>query len=345
MRRIVAWHNAADSELEVLKTMNRRLIRFVLTTLTMALCLATAYAKTPLILSTDVGNEIDDQWAIAYMMANPDFEVLGLTSAHSPSLPAPAGYESYLLLKDEIENRMGMLVHPPILRGSDAALKDRRTPQDNEAVRFLIEQSKTFNSKNRLTIVVIGAATDVASAILIDPSLSERIRVVAMAFKTETDGVEYNVQNDVAAWQVVLDSNASVVLGDKQVCFTDLPMYYDQAKTMLAKDGTVGAWLWDTWNKWYYREVKPLRKDDFSKPRAIWDIVTLAYLEGFTTSETKPRPSMADDMKLTTAPGQRTAIWVTHVDAAKLWEDFQRRMATYQQTHAITPAAPLGPTF
>jgi inosine-uridine nucleoside N-ribohydrolase len=325
--------------------MNLRSVRLVLTTLAIAFAFATAHAKTPLILSTDVGNEIDDQWAIAYMMANPHFEVLGLTSAHSPSLPFPAGYESYLLLKDEIENRMGMRVHPPILRGSDAPLKDRRTAQDNDAVRFLIEQSKPFNSNNRLTIVVIGAATDVASAVLIDPSIADRIRIVAMAFKTETDGVEYNVQNDVPAWQILLDSNVPVVLGDKQVCFTDLPMYYDQAKTMLASNGAVGAWLWGTWNKWYYREVKPLRKADFSKPRAIWDMITLAYLEGFATSETKPRPSMADDMKLTIAPGQRTVTWITHVEAAKLWEDFQKRMAIYEQTHAIATASSLGSTF
>jgi purine nucleosidase len=232
---------------------------------------------------------------------------------------------------------MGLRVHPPIVRGGDVALKDKRTPQDNEAVRFFIAQSKSFNSKNRLNILVIGAATDVASAILLDPSITERIRVIAMGLRTQTDGTEYNVQNDIPAWQVLLDANVPVVVGDKQVCFTDLPMYYDQAKAMLAKDGAVGAWLWDQWNNWYYREVKPLRKDDFSKPRAIWDIITLAYLEGFATSETKPRPSLSDDMKLATEPGQRPLVWITHVDSAKLWEDFQRRMATWEQTHALTP--------
>lgn len=148
-----------------------------------ALLIPQAQAKTALVLSTDVGNEIDDQWAIAYMMTNPDFEVRGIVSAHAPSLPDPSGYQTYLLLKDEIENHLGLHVHPPLLQGSDVALTNRHTPQMNDAVRFMIEESKHFNSDDRLTIVAIGATTDVASAILADPLMADRIRVVAMAFR------------------------------------------------------------------------------------------------------------------------------------------------------------------
>ena len=51
---------------------------------------AAAADKIPVILSTDVGNEIDDQWAVAYMLVNPQFDVLGIISAHAPTLPPPA---------------------------------------------------------------------------------------------------------------------------------------------------------------------------------------------------------------------------------------------------------------
>jgi hypothetical protein len=44
-----------------------------------------AWDSTPVILSTDIGNEIDDQWAVAYMLTNADFDVLGIVSAHAPS--------------------------------------------------------------------------------------------------------------------------------------------------------------------------------------------------------------------------------------------------------------------
>ena len=42
-------------------------------------------AKIPVLLCTDVGNEIDDQWAITYLLTQPDFDVLGIASAHAPT--------------------------------------------------------------------------------------------------------------------------------------------------------------------------------------------------------------------------------------------------------------------
>ncbi len=298
-----------------------------------------AHAKVPVVLSTDIGNEIDDQWAIAYMMANPDFDVRGVISEHAPSIPDPAGYHSYLLLRDEIENRLGMRVHPPIFPGADVALKDAHTPIVNDAVRFLIEQSKAFSPQDRLTVLTIGAATDTASAILADPSIVDRIRVVAMAFNSETNAKEYNVENDVAAWQVLLNSSVPLVIGPGEVCRADLAMYYDQTRKLLAADGPIGLWLWDEYDAWYFRQVKPLRKDDFSKPWMIWDIITMAYLEGFDTAETKPRPTLNDDLTMTHAPGNNTVTWITHVDSVRLWDDFQARIAMYLRTHDV-PAWP-----
>lgn len=71
-------------------------------------------ARMPVVLSTDVGNEIDDQWAITYLLLQPRFDVLGVMSAHAPSLLSPAGHTSYRILVDVVENRLGMSTHPPL---------------------------------------------------------------------------------------------------------------------------------------------------------------------------------------------------------------------------------------
>lgn len=54
-------------------------------TLLFALSLA-ARERIPVVLSTDVGNEIDDQWALVYLLTQPRFDVKGLLSAHAPTL-------------------------------------------------------------------------------------------------------------------------------------------------------------------------------------------------------------------------------------------------------------------
>src|SRR5450432_1031764 len=126
----------------------------------------TADARIPVVLSTDVGNEVDDQWAITYLLLQPRFDVLGVMSAHAPSITAPAGHTSYRILVEVVENRLGMSTHPPLIEGGSLPLENAKTPRPSSAVNFLIQTSRRFSKDNRLTVLMIGAATDVASAIL-----------------------------------------------------------------------------------------------------------------------------------------------------------------------------------
>ena len=295
-----------------------------------------AGAATPVILSTDVGNEIDDQWAIAYMLVNPAFDVRGIISAHAPSLPAPSAHATYEVLKDEVEHRMNMTVHPPLFEGSSEPLADARTPWPNAGVDFIIETSKGFSRDRRLVVLTIGAATDVASAVLQDPTIAERISVVAMGFRNLSEGgKEYNVENDPKAWQVILASDVPVTIGSGDVCRRDLALSFYAAKKLISGHGPVGAWLWNEYQAWYFRFVKPLRVKDFSKPWVIWDTVVLAYEQGMTTQKTIPRPRLADNLSFEQIKTEKTITWITSVDSSRMWADFIAKLDEYERTHAI----------
>ncbi len=307
-----------------------------LLTLLFATLAAVCWGKTSVILSTDVGNEIDDQWAITYMLLSPTFDVKGIISAHGPSLPDPSAHATYKILLDVVERRLGMLTHPPLFEGSSLPLPDLRTPRDNRGVDFIIETSHAFSNKNRLAVLTIGAATDVASAILKDPTLVDRIRVVAMGFKSLSEGGnEFNIQNDPRAWQVILDADVPVTIGSADVCRKDLAMSFDHAKRLVGGLGPVGAWLWDEYQQWYFRNVKPWRKDDFSKPWIIWDTVVMAYEQGMTTQEQIPRPRLADNLSFEKTNGQNTITWIDEIDSRRMWDDFSQKLTAYQSTHAV----------
>ncbi|HXJ93860.1 MAG TPA: nucleoside hydrolase [Terriglobia bacterium] len=302
---------------------------------------ALAADKIPVILSTDVGNEIDDQWAVAYMLVNPQFQVLGIISAHAPTLPPPAAHYTYRVLRDEVENRLKMTTHPPLFEGSSLPLQDARTPRPNAGVDFIIQSSKDFSSTNRLTVLTIGAATDAASAIIEDPSITNRIRIVAMGFRSwPNGGEEFNVANDVAAWQAILRSDVPVVVGCGDVCRANLSLTLEQAKNLISEHGPVGAWLWDEFQSWYYRFLKPMRTNDLSKPWVIWDTVVLAYAEGLTTQEAYPRPVPKDDMNFAPGEAGKTITWVTGIDSARMWPDFIQKLDAYQRTHRVEDSGP-----
>ena len=294
-----------------------------------------ADARLPVVLSTDVGNEIDDQWAITYLLLQPRFDVLGVMSAQAPTITAPAGHTSYRILVDVVENRLRMKTHPPLIEGGDQPLENARTARLSPAVNFLIETSRRFSKGNRLTVLMIGAATDVASAILTDPTIVDRVRIIQMGFNDEQGGNEFNIANDVHAVQAILDSNVPLVVGPGKVCRASLSLTFDQAREMLAKRGAIGAWLWEEYQAWYFRYVKPLRVNDFSKPWVIWDDITLAYVLGMTTQHTLPRPRMRDDMTFEQVKTDQTVTWVTDVDEQRMWADFLSLVDEYQRTHAL----------
>ena len=299
-----------------------------------------ADARTPVVLSTDVGNEIDDQWTIAYLLFDPRVEVLGVMSAHAPSIAAPAGRTSHRILRDVVENRLGMRTHPPLVEGASLPLENAKTPRPSPAASFLVERSKPYTPGNRLTVLMIGAGTDVASAILIDPSIVDRIRIVQMGFNNERGGDEFNVLNDVRAVQVIFDSDVPLVIGSGEVCRASLSLSLDQAREMVASRGEIGAWLYNEFAAWYFRMVKPLRQDDYSKPWIIWDNITLAYVLGMTEQHTSPRPRLKDDVTFEAVAGtKRTVVWITDVDERRMWADYLDLLDEYQRTHAVSHAS------
>jgi inosine-uridine nucleoside N-ribohydrolase len=292
--------------------------------------------KIPVILSTDVGNEIDDQWTIAWLLLSPRLEVLGIMSAHAPSITAPAGVTSYRILRDVVENRLAMRVHPPLIEGGSLPMDDSKTPRPSPAVNFLIEKSKPFTKENRLTVLMIGAGTDVASAILTDPGIVNRIRVIQMGFNNRQGGNEFNIANDPRAVQAILNSEVPLVIGPGDVCRASLSLSLDQAKEMIAVRGPIGAWLWEEFQAWYYRYVKPLRVNDFSKPWIIWDNITLAYVLGMTDQQTAPRPRLKDDFTFEPGQANDTVTWITDVDERRMWADFLNLLDEYQRTHRVS---------
>lgn len=296
-----------------------------------------ASAKVPVILSTDVGNEIDDQWAITYMLVNPSFDVKAIVSAHAPSFPDPSAHATYETLVDVVEHRLRMAKHPPLFEGASLALVDTKTPRPNRGVNFIIKTSKRYRKNNRLVVLTIGAATDVASAILKDPSIVDRITVVAMGFRSlKEGGKEYNIQNDPQAWQVILDSNVPVTIGSGDVCQKYLSLTFTQAKDLISGHGPIGAWLWQDFQNWYFHHVKPQNESDLTGSWTIWDIIVLAYEKGWVEQEQIDRPRLQNDLSFALLDTGKKVTWITSVDSKQLWDDFLQKLDRYQRSHGMS---------
>src|SRR4051794_12010351 len=106
-----------------------------------ALLLLAMNAPHPVVLSTDCGAEVDDQWALAHLALSPAIDLRGVVTTHAPSLKPPAA-EAAARVVNEVFAGLKIAKTPPILAGSSVPLGPDSAPRDNAGVRFLLDQSK-----------------------------------------------------------------------------------------------------------------------------------------------------------------------------------------------------------
>ncbi|MBE6559968.1 MAG: nucleoside hydrolase [Ruminococcaceae bacterium] len=170
------------------------------------------------VLDTDAYNEIDDQFAIAYMLLSPErLRVKQLYAApfHNKKSTSPEdGMErSYNEILKVLDLAGRGELKEQTYRGSRTYLPSETEPVESPAARALVELSKNYSADNPLYVVAIGAITNVASAVLMDPTIADRI-VLSWLGGTSHDmpnNREFNLRQDIAAARVVFASGMPVV--------------------------------------------------------------------------------------------------------------------------------------
>ena len=136
--------------------------------------------RVDVILDTDTYNEIDDQFALSYMLRSPEkLNVKAIYAApfHNEKSNGPAdGMEkSYQEILNILELAGRAELKQEVYRGSLRYLPDEETPVDSPAAANLAERAMEYTPDRPLYVVAIGAITNIASAILMNPEIIDRI--------------------------------------------------------------------------------------------------------------------------------------------------------------------------
>lgn len=184
--------------------------------------------KVDLILDTDAYNEIDDQFAISYALLAPEkINMLGICAApfHNAKSSSPAdgmekSYNEIFKIVELCHEKKGGIsdeyythITENIYKGSTTYLPDESTPVESDACDFIISQARKHNETSPLYVVAIGAITNVASALLKDPSIAEKIVIVWLGGNAIhwNSWAEFNMSQDIAAARVIFNSASPLV--------------------------------------------------------------------------------------------------------------------------------------
>ncbi|GAA1899027.1 nucleoside hydrolase [Asanoa iriomotensis] len=157
------------------------------------------------LLDTDIGNDIDDAVCLAYLLAQPSCDLLGITTVTA----APVDRASLASVLCRVAGRSvpilpgaGVpLVGPPVQAPPSQAAALARWPHDTvfpvgEAVEFMRRTIRAHPGE--VTLLTIGPLTNVALLFAVDPvipSLLRRLVLMGGAF-TVGFGPEWNIHND-----------------------------------------------------------------------------------------------------------------------------------------------------
>jgi inosine-uridine nucleoside N-ribohydrolase len=161
-------------------------------------------AEKPLVyIDTDMANEIDDPYAVYRALIAPEFEVVAVSSV---GWRGPESFEANTRTSQKMTEELlallgldGRLPHPI---GAMHPMTGPETPVDSPAARDIIAKAKAAPEGRKLQVFVLGAYTNVASALLLDPTIKDRLTVHVMGFVYEDGRLlprEFNTHGDPRA--------------------------------------------------------------------------------------------------------------------------------------------------
>jgi len=281
--------------------------------------------RVDVVLDTDTFNEIDDQFALAYLIKKS--EQLNLKAVYAApflneksSSPGDGMEKSY----NEILKIMSLMKRDDLksitIKGSDRYLTSESDPVISPAAEHLAKLASGYSADNQLYVIAIGAITNVASALLIKPEIKEKIVVIWLGGHAHDwpDTKEFNLFQDVAAARIIFGCGVPVVQlpcmgvvssfrtggpelehwlrGKNELC--DYLVDYTTAQAI--KDGGLQTWT-----------------------RVIWDVTAVAWLldGNFMLDRIEKSPIPEYDGYYSFGKTKHPIRYVYHIDRDALFYD------------------------
>ncbi|MBO4407182.1 MAG: nucleoside hydrolase [Clostridia bacterium] len=278
------------------------------------------------ILDTDTYNEIDDQFALSYLVKLKKFDIQGFTAAPFFNDRSSSPEDGMVKSFDEIKKLLAFLGEDyPVFEGSRSYLPDEETPVDSPAARFIRDTALAMPEGEPLYVAAIGAVTNVASAILLDPRVADKMTLVWLggnAFDWP-DNREFNLFQDVPAAQVVLGCGMPVVLLPCMgVVSSFISTRYELEHFLLGKNPLADYLCRNTVE--YTEKRSPL----LCWGKQIWDVAAIGWLagEGFMRTRLVPAPIPEPDGHWAFDETRPLIRVVSYVDRDRLFADLVEKI-------------------
>lgn len=278
--------------------------------------------KVNVILDTDIYNEFDDQFAVAYLLKSQDkFNIEAITVApyhHDNNISIEEGIDKSYDEIIKICNWLHFDWTNKLFKGSTDYLENDYN-EENGAVNKIIEIA---NKNDKTYVLAIGTITNVALAIKKEPKIINKIEVIWLGGHSflSKDNKEFNFKQDVQAVRNVFESKVKLtIIPCKNVASNLRTSIYELEHFLKGKSE-----LCDYLCQRFYNDGV----HGIQERRVIWDISVIAYMinkEWFDTEEVScPNINNDTSYELTTKNHKITIVNYLNVD--KIYKDLFKKL-------------------
>jgi inosine-uridine nucleoside N-ribohydrolase len=220
-------HSAGTAEREFL------ILRLILTGLLALVYVGgdafAADRKIPVILDTDIGDDIDDTWALTLLLKSPEVDLKLVVTDYGNALYRARIVGKLLEAAHRTDVAVGVGLKPEDKGGRQAPwIKDYRLAQypgkvHQDGVQALIDT--IMKSPEPVTLLCIGPVPNIKAALEREPRIAERTRFVGMhgSIRRGYDGsptphAEYNVKQDAAACRAAFTAQWNITITPLDTC-------------------------------------------------------------------------------------------------------------------------------
>ncbi len=248
-------------------------------------------------------------------------------------LPFPAPDEGMELSYQEILKIYDLLdenSEGKVFRGSPGYLKSVAEPYQSEAVDFLIERAMA-DDERPLYIAAIGAVTNIACALLIEPKIIDRIVVLWTSaypsFSNQCNITSLNLMQDLPASKLIFNSGVPHVYLPGFYIGEQLKISLPDMERWVKGQGKIGDYLH------YLYMNNPIHHqrgitDHFARTWIMWDLINIAWLLNpeWVPSEIVPSPMLDDGMYWQQENGRHLMREAVGINRDAIFRDFFKKL-------------------
>lgn len=277
--------------------------------------IAQEQSKRSLILDADTGNEVDDYYALARAFVEPSWDIICLnaTQWQASQWAIPQTMENSHRLNQVLLADMGMDIKTR--RGGVNRMFDWGDMAQHSAAAYeIIKQAQGLGENEKLSIVALGALTNVASAIYIEPMIASKIELhwLGTTYDFEKEifkRQDFNCMMDQQALEVVLMSKAEMHVIPINVA-VEMKFGYEETVKGLPSGSTLSKLLLE---RWFHH------LDGGRKERVLWDLALVQAIIFPEWTQTKTITTSKDH-------GSRPIHYVSSIEAKKMKAEFFKAM-------------------